>query len=339
MNWAKEDILNDQGEKVHAQTPVILSASRSTDIPAFYADWFVARWKAGYVKWKNPFNGTPLYVSFKKVRAVVFWTKNAKPMLRHLHFLDQHVKNYYFQFTLNDYEKEAYERKVPSLSSRIDTFKALSDTIGKDRVIWRFDPLFLTKEVDVKELLRRVEAIGEEVHTYTSKFVFSFADISIYTKVQRNLQKQNIEYIEFTPDTMLEFAKGLNRINQRWHLELATCAEAFDLSEYGVIPNKCIDDDLMTKLFRHDTELMTFLGVKFIEPTLFTTAEGVQKTKQRKDRGQREACGCIMSKDIGEYNTCPHECVYCYANTSHAIAIKNYRSHISHATAETITGS
>ena len=338
MNWDKVEILNEQGEKVFAQTHIIVSASRSTDIPTFYADWFVERWKAGYVKWKNPFNGTSLYISFKETRAVVFWTKNPKPMFKHLDFLDEHVKNYYFQFTLNDYDQEGFEGKVPRLANRINTFKELSDRLGKDRVVWRFDPLLLTKNIDVKELLSRLENIGDELHTYTSKLVFSFADISIYKKVESNLRKENIEYIEFAPDTMIEFAQGLNKLNEKWNLELATCAEKFDLNKYGIIHNKCVDDDLMIKLFHHDKELMKFLGVEFIESTLFDTTEGIEKTKKMKDKGQREACGCIMSKDIGEYNTCPHECVYCYANTSKEIAIQNYKLHTANPNAETITG-
>jgi len=338
MNWDKAEILNEKGEKVFAQTPVIVSASRSTDIPTFYADWFVERWKAGYVKWKNPFNGTLLYVSFKETRAVVFWTKNPKPMFKHLDFLDEHVKNYYFQFSLNDYDKEGYEGKVPKVESRIKTFKELSNRIGKDRVVWRFDPLMLTKDIDVNELLRRLESIGDQLHSYTNKLVFSFADISIYKKVESNLIKEIIEYKEFATDTMIEFAQGLNKLNEKWNLELATCAEKFDLNKYGIIHNKCVDDDLMIKLFHHDKVLMKFLGVEFVEPTLFEPTEGIEKTKKMKDKGQREACGCIMSKDIGEYNTCPHECVYCYANTSKEIAIQNYKSHTANPASETITG-
>jgi DNA repair photolyase len=338
MNWDKAEILNEHGESVFALTPVLVSASRSTDIPTFYADWFVERWKAGFVKWKNPFNGTPLYISFKHTRAVVFWTKNPKPMFKHLDFLDEHVKNYYFQFTLNDYDLEGFEGKVPRVESRINTFKELSDRIGKERVVWRFDPLLLTKDIDVNELLRKLENIGNQLYKYTDKLVFSFADISIYKKVESNLKKEDIEYIEFAPDTMIEFAQGLNKLNEKWKLELATCAEKFNLNKYGITHNKCVDDDLMIKLFPHDKELMKFLGVEFIEPTLFDPTEGIEKTKKLKDKGQREACGCIMSKDIGEYNTCPHECVYCYANTSKEIAIQNYKSHVANPTSETITG-
>ena len=149
MNWDKIQILNQNGEKVEAQAPIIISASRSTDIPAFYADWFVERWKKGYIRWKNPFNGVPLYVSFKKSRVVVFWTKNPKPMMRHLPFLKEHVKNFYFQYTLNDYDNEGYEGNVPPVDNRIKTFIELSDQIGKKHIIWRFDPMILTDKIDI----------------------------------------------------------------------------------------------------------------------------------------------------------------------------------------------
>lgn len=337
MNWSKTEIVIESGDTVVAQTPVIVSASRSTDIPTFYADWFVERWNAGYVKWKNPFNGVASYISFKNTKVVVFWTKNPKPMMKYLDFFDEAIKNYYFQFSLNDYDKEGFEYKVPRVESRINTFKELSNRIGKDRVVWRFDPLLLTKELSVKELLRRLERIGNEISPYTSKLVFSFADISIYSKVESNLKKEQIDYLEFSLDTMIEFAEGLKKLNANWNLELATCAEKFDLMKFGISHNKCIDDDLMIKLFQHDIELMQFLGVEFSEPSLFENSK-IEKTKNIKDKGQREACGCIMSKDIGEYNTCPHECVYCYANTSKELAIKNYKSHITNPFAETITG-
>ena len=282
MNWQKVEIVNDDGEIVLAQAPIIVSASRSTDIPTFYADWFVERWKAGYVKWKNPFNGVPLYVSFKNTRVVVFWTKNPKPMMKHLDFLNENVKNYYFQFSLNDYDKEGFEGKVPRVENRIETFKELSNKIGKEKVVWRFDPLLLTNEIDVKELLKRLEKIGDELYKYTNKLVFSFADIGIYKKVESNLNKANIQYIEFTLETMLEFAEGLQTLNKKWGLELATCAEKFDLNKYGINHNKCIDDDLMIDLFHQDEELMKFLGVEFTEPSLFDATTTITKTKKIK---------------------------------------------------------
>ena len=335
MQWQKEKIKIDNNTKVDAQAPIIISASRSTDIPTFYSDWFISRWEAGYIKWTNPFNGQPLYVSFKNTRLVVFWTKNPRPMFKHLDYLDKNIPNYYFQFSLNDYDKEKYEAKVPSVESRIKTFKELSQRLGKKRVVWRYDPLILTKDIDVNELLRRVKNIGNQIHEFTEKLVFSFVDIDIYKKVENNLKKEDVPYIEWTTQNMEEFAKGISQINKDWGLQLGTCSEKIDLDKYGIVHNKCIDDDLMIDLFSHDSQLMDFLGVEIKQPDLFSDGE-IIKTRNLKDKGQREDCGCIMAKDIGQYNTCPHECNYCYANTSKEIAKKNYQRYLGNTSSESI---
>ena len=335
MQWQKEKIKIDNNTKVDAQAPIIISASRSTDIPTFYSDWFISRWEAGYIKWTNPFNGQPLYVSFKNTRLVVFWTKNPRPMFKHLDYLDKNIPNYYFQFSLNDYNKEKYEAKVPSVESRIKTFKELSQRLGKKRVVWRYDPLILTKDIDVNELLRRVKNIGNQIHEFTEKLVFSFVDIDIYKKVENNLKKEDVPYIEWTTQNMEEFAKGISQINKDWGLQLGTCSEKIDLDKYGIVHNKCIDDDLMIDLFSHDSQLMDFLGVEIKQPDLFSDGE-IIKTRNLKDKGQREDCGCIMAKDIGQYNTCPHECNYCYANASKEIAKKNYKRYLENPSSESI---
>ncbi len=338
MNWDKIEILNQNGDKVDAQAPIIISASRSTDIPAFYADWFVERLKSGYVRWKNPFNGVSLYVTFSKARLVVFWSKNPKPIINHLDFIKEKIPNYYFQFTLNDYDKEKLEPNVPNVQSRIETFIELSEKVGKEKVIWRFDPLILTDKIGVDELLSKVENIGNQLNGYTEKMVFSFADINLYKKVQNNLRKNSINYQEFNESRMNEFAKGLQKLNLNWNLEIGTCAEKIPLEKYGIIHNKCVDDDLIIKLFQHDKILMDFLGVTIAPPDIFNPKGGIEKKKNNKDKGQREFCGCIFSKDIGEYNTCPHLCEYCYANTSKEIALENWKKHLKEPTNEMIKG-
>ena len=338
MNWNKTKIKIKSGELVEAQVPVIISASRSTDIPAFYADWLINRLKEGYVKWKNPFNGVPLYVSFDKARLIVFWTKDAKPMIKHLDYLDERQLNYYFQFTLNDYDAEKLEPRVPNVQSRIETFQQLSDKIGKEKVIWRFDPLVLTDKIGVDELLRKVENIGNQLKNYTEKLIFSFANIKIYKKVQNNLKSNSIPYHEFNERTMNEFAAGLQRLNENWHFELATCAEQIPLEKYGIVHNKCVDDDLMIKLFSNDKVLMDFLGVKIMPANMFNPNSTITKARDNKDKGQRKFCGCVVSKDIGEYNTCPHLCEYCYANANKNIALINWDLHKQNNSKETIKG-
>jgi DNA repair photolyase len=336
MNWDKIKIIKQDGEVIEAQAPIIISASRSTDIPAFYSDWFIQRITEGYVKWKNPFNGVPLYVSFNKARVIVFWSKNPKPMIKHLKFLDERIKNYYFQFTLNDYDVEKLEPNVPNVQSRIDTFIQLSERIGKKKVIWRFDPLILTDKIGVDKLLKKVQSIGDQLKNHTEKMVFSFADIKMYKKVQNNLRRNSINYQEFNESRMNDFAGGLQQLNKTWKFEIGTCAERIPLEKYGINHNKCIDDDLMIKLFPYDKILMDFLGVT--PPDIFSSYGKVEKVKNNKDKGQREFCGCIFSKDIGEYNTCPHLCEYCYANASKEIALVNWEQHKQNPNNELITG-
>lgn len=338
-SWDKIKIVTENKEGVEAQAPIIISASRATDIPAFYSDWFIHRLKSGYIKWINPFNGMPLYVSFNKARLFVFWSKNPKSLLKHIFHLNEQNYNYYFQYTLNDYDK-TIERNVPSLESRIETFIELSEKIGKEKVIWRFDPLILTNEIGIEELLRKLETIGNQLKEYTNKLVFSFADIKLYKKVQNNLRKATINYTEFNERTSYEIASGLQELNKTWKFkEIGTCAEQLDLKKFGIIHNKCIDDDLMIKLFSKDKILMDFLGYKPIseKTSLFAQEPLIEyKNNTLKDKGQREFCGCIMSKDIGQYNTCPHLCEYCYANTSKEIALQNYKSHKENPLSETI---
>ena len=341
MSWKKINIKTEEGKEVEAQAPIIISASRSTDIPAFYSDWFMNRLKKGYLVWKNPFNQKPLYVTFNNTRLIVFWSKNPKPIIQHLDYLNDKKINYYFQFTLNDYVKEQLEPSVPSVESRIETFIKLSEKIGKEKVIWRFDPLILTDKIGVNELLNKIDRIGNQLFQHTEKLVFSFADIGIYRKVQSNLNKGNIKYSEFDGFSMNQFAEGLKELNQKWKLEIGTCAEKIDLEKYGIIHNRCIDDDLMKRLFYKDTKLMEFLGYELKKADLFDANEELVPIKKRnlKDKGQRELCGCILSKDIGEYNTCFHLCEYCYANTSKKVVLDNYnRIKDNSQTSETITG-
>lgn len=317
MSKERVSLCTDSGEVVKAMAPIIISASRSTDIPAFYADWFLERLKAGYSVWVNPFNQARYRVSFADTRMIVFWSKNPKPMLERLDEVESlGFKQYYFQFTLNDYVTEGLEPNVPPVAERIDTFRHLARRIGKERVIWRFDPLLLSNYLTVDVLLEKIASIGHELQGATEKLVFSFADIQAYRKVGKNLSGTNCR--EFSSEEKIEFAKGLRDVNLSLGLEMATCAEDIDLSEYGIKHNKCVDDDLMVRLFHDDAKLMDFIGAEY------DMIDGWTIKKSRKDKGQRKACGCIVSKDIGAYNTCPHLCRYCYANFSDTMVMRNW---------------
>ena len=350
--WKKIQIQRENGEMAEAQAPIIISASRSTDIPAFYADWFFHRLMIGYSAWTNPFNGVKSFVSYDKCRFIVFWSKNPKPLLNHLDELKERNIGCYIQYTLNDYEKEGLEKGVPPLKERIDTFKKLVDKLGKGRGVWRFDPLILTDQIGLDNLLRKVENIGNQLQGFTEKLVFSYADIATYKKVKANLEKSHVNYQEWTEPQMEEFAQKLSELNRKWHYQLATCGEKIDIGQYGIQHNRCVDDDLMIRFAHHDKALMDFLDVeiKTAETSLFgpdpIPADAIMlsdllyaiKKKDNRDKGQRQFCGCMVSKDIGEYNTCPHLCEYCYANASKNKAVENYNRHKMNSLSDTITG-
>lgn len=341
MQTNKTYIKTDLGEQVEASAPVIISASRSTDIPAFYAQWFINRLKAGYCVWYNPFNQQPMYISFEKTKVVVFWTKNPKPMISFLSELDKRGIHYYFQVTLNDYEKENFEPNVPSVEERINTFKELSNLIGKEKVIWRFDPLIITSDLTSDILADRIKNIGEQLKGYTDKLVFSFIDVKAYRKVQNNLvkdticfTKDNIDSAEIKDWQQIELVEKLVDLRTKWHNEgwnitFATCAENIDLEKYGIEHNRCIDGELMKRIFAEDEELVYYLHTgKLPEKDLFGEIPPIpEKNKNLKDKGQRKICGCMESKDIGMYNTCSHLCVYCYANTSRQLVLSNLSKH------------
>lgn len=320
VNWEKVWIKNDAGEEVEAIAPIIISASRSTDVPSCYSDWFAYRFfEKGYLAWVNPFNRCPIYVSFKKTRVIIFWTKDPTPIISHLDKLDQLGVNYYFQYTLNDYDDVVYEPNIPRLDDRINDFIALSKRIGKEKVIWRFDPILLSNRVDITSIISRIKKVGDKVFNHTNRMIFSFVDLKNY----RKLTKPSIAegFREPTIDETRLLAQKIGELNEKWGLDIFTCGEKDSFTDYGIRKGSCVDGDLIQSLFPNDVRLMAFL-----------------KNNNKKDSGQRESCGCIPSKDIGEYNTCPNLCRYCYANSSRSTVIKNIANHNKNRYGETITG-
>lgn len=297
MPWPKTTITIDSGETKEAVAPLIISASRSTDIPAFYGQWFMRRLDAGYVRWVNPFSGTPMYVSLREARLIVFWSKNPRPILPMLEELDRKGLSYYFHVTINDYEKEGLEKGVPPLAERIETFKRLSGMIGKKRVVWRFDPFCITDTLAPPDLLNRIKLIGDAVAGYTERLTVSF--ITRYVKVEKNLKNAGVRIRAWNDADRAAVLTGIGDYAREWGLSAVTCAEEENLDRYGILRGKCIDDDLIANVFGHDGKLAGFLS----------------RGGAIKDKGQRPSCRCIISKDIGSYGTCGHRCLYCYAGS------------------------
>lgn len=278
---------------------MIISASRRTDIPACYSDWFFNRLEAGSVCTRNPMNPrqvSRISLSPATVDGIVFWTKNPLPMLERLHLLQTYP--FYFQFTLNAYGRDL-EPGIPSKNTVIiPTFQALSNMIGPERIIWRYDPIILTSQYTVEYHIHYFEQLARRLSGYTHKCVISFVDF--YRHLHSVSQERSFRSMG-TPE-MLHLAGHLSDIAQKYHLVLETCAEAVDLSSFGICHGCCIDGALF--------ESITGEPLKF-----------------RKDSSQRKECGCMESIDIGMYNSCTNGCRYCYANHSAKTLQQNLQAH------------
>jgi hypothetical protein len=300
MKWPSLKIKTEAGME-EAVAPLVLSASRVTDLPAFHGEWFMRRLREGYCRRLNPFNSRQeSLISFARCRLVVFWSKNPAPFLRWIRELEDRGLNFYFQFTLNAYEREKLEPRLPPLEERVDTFLELSEKAGRERVIWRFDPILLGGNLDTEAILERMERLGSKLNGHTDKLVFSFVDM--YRKTGNRLKKINPGFRAPEKEEMLRIAAGVAAINRQWPraLALASCAEEIELSALGIERNQCVDPSLIRRLCGSDSEML-----KFYAPL---PAGG-----ERKDGSLRPGCSCAPGKDIGAYNSCPHFCAYCYA--------------------------
>lgn len=279
---------------------MIISASRRTDIPACYADWFLSRIREGFVLVRNPrsfrqISRIPLTPD--AVDGIVFWTKNPAPMLDRLDELQEYM--YYFQFTVTPYGKDI-EPNLPSKNGEILTsFKRLADKIGPDRVIWRYDPILISERYSEEYHIRAFQKMADELHAYTRKVTVSFLEEG-YRAVKTNLKELALK--EVSESKQRELAAWLEEIARGHGLRMDACAEKIDLRPLGIEKARCVDSALFEKL----------LG---------------RPLRTEKDKGQRPECGCAASIDIGMYNTCPNGCRYCYANYNQQMVSKNVAMH------------
>jgi hypothetical protein len=204
---------------------------------------------------------------------------------------------YYFQFTLNPYEQDV-EIKLPLKNEIIQTFKRLSDIIGPSRIIWRYDPVLLNNKYSITYHINKFSDFASMLNGYTEKVTFSFIDF--YKRITENIKTLSAN--EITTDEKNTIADSFSKIASENNLLIDTCAEDIDLSKYGIMHARCIDDKLITKI----------TGYNFIA---------------EKDKNQRLECGCVKSIYIGQYNSCLNCCIYCYANYSQSIVEKNNREH------------
>lgn len=276
---------------------MIISASRRTDIPAFYSDWLTKRVREGFAEVKNPFNPSQIRrVSLlpEDVDAIVFWTKNPSPLMNRLNELSDF--RYYFLFSLTSYGSQL-EKNVPPEEQLISVFRKLSEIIGPQNVIWRYDPVILTETMNDDFHLRRFEKLANELHGLTGTCIFSF--IEMYEKCRRNMK--SFPVVEPDEARKIKLASNLAGIAGSYGITLRSCADKTDYTSSGIRPAQCVDPDLISLI----------------------TGKPVSITK---DPNQRKECGCVKSADIGSYNTCIHGCVYCYANANPETAVRYYEN-------------
>ena len=279
---------------------MILSASRRTDIPGFYSEWFINRLKAGYVFTKNPMNPNQvrkIILSPDQIDCIVFWTKDPKNMMDKLSEIDQLGYSYYFQFTLNPYRKDM-ERYLRRKDDIILTFQKLSDLLGKDRVLWRYDPIILNDDITMNYHRFEFEKLCRSLQGYTNLCTISFVDV--YSKLNKEVKEKVVR--DIPEEQIHQLASAVSDIAGGYGIELKACCERIDLRADGVKPASCIDKDTVERL------------------------SGLTVTA-KKDKNQRQGCGCVQSVDIGVYNTCKNGCIYCYANYSEASIHRNIKKH------------
>lgn len=278
---------------------MIISASRRTDIPTYYSEWFLNRIKDGYVYVRNPMNVhqiSKISLSPEVIDGIVFWTKNPIPMMPNLDRLKDYA--YYFQFTVNSYGKDI-ESNVPNKNDIvIPAFRELSKKIGAEKVIWRYDPIMLTEKYTIDYHVNYFNEIAKRLSGYTNKCVISFVDL--YRNTQSHLKE--LRMLPLGDNEMYELAERLVEIAHKNNLIVESCAEKINLEQFGIQHGHCIDCELFEKILNCKMNLS-------------------------KDKNQRPECGCMESIDIGAYNTCKNGCRYCYANFSEKTVIKNTGIH------------
>lgn len=266
---------------------MIISASRRTDIPAFFSGWFMNRIREQYALVPNPFNPhqiSRVSLSPDVVDCIVFWSKNPEPIIHRLQELKDYM--YYFQYTLNAYGEDL-EKNLPPVSERISTFHTLSRLIGRPRVIWRYDPIILNEKYTLSWHLDRFASLAGALQDSTERCIISFIDL--YASIAGQAKKYGIR--ELPDSAVLELARELSSIAGSFGMTMETCSEKIDLSSCNIAHGCCIDGRLISNL----------LGCPL---------------NVEKDKNQRPECGCAASIDLGLYNTCRNGCVYCYANHS-----------------------
>lgn len=271
---------------------MILSASRRTDIPGCYPEWFMNRLRDGYVMTRNPMNChqvSRIETSPELIECIVFWTKNAIPLMDYLDELERMGYMYMFQYTVTPYDR-AIEKNLPDKKEIIKNILELSDSIGKDRIVWRYDPILLNDNYTIDYHIKMFEEMCVQLRTAVNHVVISFID-SYKKNRQCKFKELSIEDINI-------LAQEIGKISQTHKIPIKTCCENYDLECFGIKKGACIDRELIERICNRPLKL-------------------------KKAIGQREGCFCSESIDIGMYHTCMNGCMYCYATDYKTLETKH----------------
>lgn len=273
---------------------MVLNVSGRTDIVAFYSDWFIERYKEGYIDVRNPFY--PKLISriyFKNVDLILFCTKNPIPILDKLKYIDKPIL---FHVTLTPYKKDIEPNVLPK-GIIIEAIKRLSKVIGIDNLTIRYDPIFISEKYNLDYHIKAFDKLCSLLNGYVNKIIVSFIDD--YKNVRKN--EKILNFREFTEKDYEIIGKNFSRIAKENSMTVQTCFENRNLVEYGFIKGECLSHELAYKL----------------------TGKKYKTWKARKGAN----CNCVEMVDIGVYNSCKHFCKYCYANYDEKQVNNNFNSH------------
>ena len=276
---------------------MLINTGGRTDTVQYFSDWLLKRFKDGVVYSRNPLfpNKVTRYeLTPNKVDCVIFCSKNYGPILPRLHEITDRFNTYFF-YTITAYGKDV-EPGVPSVDQSIDILYKLEKQVGKNRIVWRYDPVLLTKKYTIQQHLITFGHMAARLSGHVSRCVFSF--VELYEKLQFNMPELQL----LTEEDMEELAEGFGSLAKKYRLPIQTCATKTDYSRFGIMSSGCLTLEAIGEAN----------GVKF---------------RSLKHKGMRSGCKCMVSHDIGAYNTCPNGCRYCYANKNPQLAAENYAAH------------
>jgi len=283
--------------------PPIISASRRTDIPAYYGDWFMRRLEEGFAGYVNPYGGQKYIVPLRPedVVCLVFWSKNFTPFMDKLPLIEEMGYRFYFNYTTTGLP-DIFENKIVKKETAIEALKVLGTAYSPAHINWRYDPIIISDITDYEFHIKNFESLASELEGSVERCIISF--VMLYGKVRRNFAKfQREQGIKITyPDInfRLKLANELADIAEEHGIKISSCCGDYMLGE-KIGKAHCIDRKYMQEL----------------SPNEF----------KYREKPTRKECGCIESVDIGTYDTCPHGCVYCYANMNKQAAEVRFKCH------------